>query len=196
MHEIPINTPPELMKLIETLLRNHPSGMREIELIHALNEEVPELISKDSLSDSLKLFRVHFVLFNALYQLRLNLIEQQSGLLEIGQITIVLYPWSSSESQQLTKHDTLQKYYLDYTNLRETDRQQIEEMLDGFWKKFLAQDGKEEALELLQLPAQSSKKQIRDQYRRLSMVHHPDRGGDTLKYQKINDAYSLLKQSF
>ncbi len=34
--------------------------------------------------------------------------------------------------------------------------------------------------------------EIKKAYRKLSSVHHPDKGGDTKKFQEINEAYSVL----
>jgi DnaJ-class molecular chaperone len=34
--------------------------------------------------------------------------------------------------------------------------------------------------------------ELKKAYRTLSLIHHPDRGGDTLKFQEINEAYETL----
>ena len=44
----------------------------------------------------------------------------------------------------------------------------------------------------LELPADSSKDDIKKSYRRLAMKYHPDRGGDTKKMQQIQEAYRIL----
>jgi len=41
----------------------------------------------------------------------------------------------------------------------------------------------------------ASDREIKEAYRKLSMKHHPDRGGDPQVFQKINDAYSILGNS-
>ena len=39
---------------------------------------------------------------------------------------------------------------------------------------------------------EASTEMIRKAYRRLAMDHHPDKGGDTTKFQKIQEAYAVL----
>lgn len=44
----------------------------------------------------------------------------------------------------------------------------------------------------LGLNKNASKQDIRKAYKKLSMRHHPDRGGDENQFKKINEAYSIL----
>jgi hypothetical protein len=37
---------------------------------------------------------------------------------------------------------------------------------------------------------------VKSQYRKLSMIHHPDKGGCTEKMQRINEAYTKLKSRY
>lgn len=46
--------------------------------------------------------------------------------------------------------------------------------------------------ETLGLDKTSSAEEIKKKYRRLSMKHHPDRGGNKATFQKINEAYQIL----
>ena len=50
----------------------------------------------------------------------------------------------------------------------------------------------QKALEILELPPFITKEDIRTQYRFLARKHHPDRGGDAAKMEKINEAYAIL----
>lgn len=45
------------------------------------------------------------------------------------------------------------------------------------------------AFEVLDLPPNSSLDAVKDKYRRLSMIHHPDRGGDAETFSRLNKAY-------
>ena len=38
----------------------------------------------------------------------------------------------------------------------------------------------------------ASEDEIKQAYRRMASKHHPDRGGDTQKFQEIEEAYSCL----
>ena len=49
--------------------------------------------------------------------------------------------------------------------------------------------------ETLGVSKDSSEIEIKKKYRELSMKHHPDRGGDTAKFQEINQAYETLSDS-
>ena len=49
--------------------------------------------------------------------------------------------------------------------------------------------------EILGVSKEASENEIKKSYRTLSMKHHPDRGGDTAKFQEINMAYETLSDS-
>jgi len=46
--------------------------------------------------------------------------------------------------------------------------------------------------EILQVPSDCSIEQIKTGYRKLAMIHHPDKGGDRAIFEKITAAYSIL----
>ena len=45
---------------------------------------------------------------------------------------------------------------------------------------------------LLGVNENSSQDEIKKAFRKLSLKHHPDRGGDAEEFKKINEAYSTL----
>ncbi len=51
---------------------------------------------------------------------------------------------------------------------------------------------RQKALNVLGLPVNVSKEQIKQRYRTLAKEHHPDRGGDREQMQRIIAAYQLL----
>lgn len=48
------------------------------------------------------------------------------------------------------------------------------------------------AYETLGVPKGASEEEIKKAYRRLAAKHHPDRGGDTAKFQEVQSAYDTL----
>jgi len=46
---------------------------------------------------------------------------------------------------------------------------------------------------ILGVPRNASDQDIRKAYKKQSMQHHPDRGGDEAKFKEVNEAYSTLK---
>jgi len=46
--------------------------------------------------------------------------------------------------------------------------------------------------DILQVPKNASFEQIKKQYRKLSLEHHPDRNGDSEMFKKVNEAYQQL----
>ena len=45
---------------------------------------------------------------------------------------------------------------------------------------------------VLGVPESSTQDDIKKAYRKLSLKHHPDRGGDAEQFKKINEAYKSL----
>ena len=46
---------------------------------------------------------------------------------------------------------------------------------------------------ILGVPKNASDQDIRKAYKKQSMQHHPDRGGNEEQFKKVNEAYSTLK---
>jgi curved DNA-binding protein CbpA len=46
--------------------------------------------------------------------------------------------------------------------------------------------------EVLGLTQSASAEEIKSAYRRLAIQHHPDKGGDVLKFKEINEAHAVL----
>ena len=64
--------------------------------------------------------------------------------------------------------------------------------MKSFWKRYLAQDQKQAALDALDLPPEADAKMIKDQYKRLAQKHHPDKGGCAEIFNKVREAKSIL----
>lgn len=177
-----------------SLLKESPEGFSEHALLKRLHQEGHINLEADSFHDLVKLFRMHFLLFHRLYLLRDELHAEGLGTLNIQALSIRLLPYTSRQ-QGLVTDDPLRRYYLDLQHLEHTSEPMLESMLAGFWSalKTPADDcAQQQALQLLELDASASDKQIKLAWRRLAMRHHPDRGGDDETIKQLNQAVSLL----
>ncbi|MDT4878750.1 DNA-J related protein [compost metagenome] len=102
-------------------------------------------------------------------------------------------------SAGLSEHDPLRDYYLDLSQLSDTDEQDVQELLTSFWKRMQGGEEKRAALELFEL---NDSQQVLDiglikhRYRQLVSQHHPDRGGSTERLQSINKAMEILERYY
>ena len=146
-------------------------------------------------SDSFELFRAHFVLFNALYSLRQHFMEDGGPYLEISALRIGFTGDANDVSSALSlESDTIANYYLDWKNLHDTTREDVEAMLDSFWEKFAGLDSRSDALDILGLDEGASQGDIKRRYRELAFKHHPDRGGDAEAFKKVASAMKTLQR--
>jgi len=106
------------------------------------------------------LFKTHFIVFHALYQLKRSWIEQGEGVLDIHTLNIKLNQESAhsdnnsahsdknsthgdnykdKESQDkvgaITEADALAEYYLDWGNFEKADRKSVDALLNAFWQR-------------------------------------------------------------
>jgi hypothetical protein len=173
------------------LLCANPAGLGEYEVLKALQAQECEGFPAVHLTESLPLFRMHFLLFHALYRLRDRLWEQQQGHLEISALNIRLQPYAPGQAG-LVEHDPLREYYLDIRHLHTTTETQVKSLLNQFWQKFHAGERRQAALQVLGLREPVSYPDIKRQYRSLAMLHHPDRGGDAEMFHAISEAMEVL----
>jgi len=176
---------------IKQELDAHPDGIAEYALIRALESRGFFEFLPPPPAEPHQLFRAHFLLFHALYELADRLGATQQGLLQIGPLCIRCLPWSEGEAS-LALPDPLRRYYLDWNNLDGTTEDDVSEMLDAFWRKLGRFDKREEALAELGLADPVDDETIKLAWRRLAMEHHPDRGGDKERLQTINAAVDCL----
>lgn len=180
-----------------SLLQAQPEPISEYDLIQQLREQsLFDIADGDLLSsDSLVMFRIHFTTYHALYRLRDRLRDEQQNDIELSPIGIGLTGYLQGETG-LVEHDPLYDYYMDLSNLEQTQTEDVDEMLERFWLRLDNSERRVEALKELQLEDPVDEEEIRKQYRRLAMKHHPDRGGDKEKLQRINAAMSVLLNSY
>lgn len=185
------------MSLLLEILQLHPEGLGEYALLQHLRGDARSGFASiksgnsDNSGNSEDLFRTHFLLFHFLYRLRDQLRAAQAGDMEIHTLSIRCHATPCATQQGLTSPDPLRSYYLDLSQL-DTTRADIDAMLGRFWTRFSRYDRRGEALSVLELSSDADAAAILQQYRRLAMQHHPDRGGDASKLQAIHAAMTIL----
>ncbi len=188
---------PEKNPLIVPILRilqSTAEPLDEHSLLKMLQEDghFPALAKQAQLA----LFQKHFLIMNALYHLQQQL-WQQGWLLEVSPLRIAIHLASENAGESLpgfNQDQALRDYYLDWQQLRATDEEGVNELLNGFWQRFVSEDQQYHSLQVLELPADADWAQIRSRYRQLAAEHHPDRGGEPQQFMAIREAYELLQR--
>jgi len=186
-----------LLVHVHEILREHPGGIREYDLMEALDKRCVEGFGRTAFADHLSMFQSHFLLFHCLYALRDRLHEQgRAGGLDIHCLSIRLMPYTEGRNGLPQRHDPLRDYYLDLNNMEKTDAAEVDRLMNDFWLRFIALDERQQALQRLGLNDPVEYGQIKSRYRRLVMEHHPDRGGDHEQLQSINAAMRTLERIY
>jgi DnaJ-domain-containing protein 1 len=186
--------PSFLLMPILRILKNNESSMSEHELITQLKPSLETLVDQ-SLPASLILFQSHFLVMNALYQLQQEIVEDNLYL-HISALEIYLSPMAEAENSSVINietDDALRSYYLDFSHFETTSHEDVEQLLNGFWKKYLTEDKKSEACSVLGLNINATKAEVQKAYRRLAGNCHPDKGGDGERFMAIREAYEILR---
>ena len=194
-----------LKDAIRLLLETSQTHYSEYELIRHLNEQGWSL-SLDP-SNSTVLFKTHFLVYHALYELQVEYWATEQRLLDITALNIGFVESKSCETSankdllngdeappSYESHQALRDYYLDLSHLEQATEESVNELLNQFWSYFVASDDKAEALAVLGLPATADVKALKQRYRTLAMEHHPDRGGEAEQFQRINWAFGVLQK--
>ena len=187
-----------LRPIVMAALRRYPPGLSEFDLICEIRKD-SDIFPESYLGDNLKLFRTHFLLFNSLYRLRGELVAKGRETLEIGPLNIRLRPFDGGPSTEALTDSAdmkLEEYYLDMENYEKTGLEEVRGMLDDFWRRYIAQGGRREALLELGLADDVGWTHIQKRYRELAALHHPDRGGSEEEFRKLTAAKDLLAQCF
>ncbi len=177
--------------LLFEALQGHPQGISEHALLKHLQTNEHAASLHCSFKDNHSLFRAHFLLFHTLYRLRDRLWADRAAHLEIDTLCLRLHPYSGGQSE-IGPHDALREYYLDLSNLEDTTRDDVDAMLQDFYSSLANTDRRAQALAALELTDPVSDREIKRQYRRLAMQHHPDRGGSKERLQVLNAAMRIL----
>ena len=183
----------QLQSLIYAVLQAHPDGLSEYELLGALAARGVDDFGSAPFANALSTFQTHFLLFHCLYALRERLRAESGVDLEIHCLKVQLRPADVGVATLPQLHDPLRGYYGDLANLVNTTADDVDVLLTDFWRRFAGYEQRDAALQVLGLEGAVTFDQIKTQYRRLVMAHHPDRGGDKAQLQAINDAMRQLK---
>jgi hypothetical protein len=181
---------------IFALIKASPFGLSEYDLIQRLQESNEAFLFEGE-SPNLVLFRKHFLVMNALFQLQAELFERGTYLC-ISPLDIRLAPVAESGLVSLPTGNAeapLREYYLDWKNFSQTSAD-VETMLLRFQERFLAIDERLDALRTLELPADAPWATVKQTYRRLAAQCHPDKGGDPARFRVIRRAYEILLRCY
>ncbi|GAA0853515.1 DNA-J related domain-containing protein [Aliiglaciecola litoralis] len=192
---------PELLEALEEIFVIQRQSLSEYNLIGLLQREPYWLLAPEALRESLALFQCHFVLFHHLYMLQDRCFARGLGVLTIHATGISLSESEHELSKQaLMQDDPMRAYYLDWTHFDNTQKQDVDKLIDSFWKSMdrfspVNDDDKRRALALFSLPESYDLKQLKAQYRNLQHQCHPDKGGTVQQSQELQMAFNLLKKA-
>ncbi len=174
------------------LLQQAAGSYKVHELMAALRQQgsLPQLAD----DEQLQLFRVNFLIMSALYQLQTEL-WQEGWWLVISTLDIRLEPLAKTPaaSHAFAIGENLRSYYLDWQVFWQTDRAEVEALLNRFWRAYDGEGHKAEALALFELNEGASQEAIRRRWRELALQHHPDRGGNAETFIRIRWAWQCLR---
>lgn len=198
-NEAPLNPliPAVLRVLRAGALQDGDQGLSEYELLKAL--EADGTVLAPAVADvDLHLFQRHFLLMNALYRLQDQLWRDERVWLTISPLRIAIERASAQAAAQVlgaAENTALRDYYLDWSEFEATDGAAVASLLDSFWQRLHAHDGRAAALTTLELCADANWGEVQRQYRRLAASTHPDRGGDGDRFLAVREAYEILRHA-
>lgn len=182
-------------------LEDAPGGVDEFSLIKLLAQRFPDTLFAlpGALRDPLLLFQTHFLLFHALYRLSDNLADEALEL-QVHALSIRLLPRvaDGQQSGRLREADPLRSYYLDWDQWLSTQGEDVERLLKGFRQgdPAVSRDQVDAALGTFELQEPVDARCIKQRYRELMSLHHPDRGGSTERVQDVNQALLILQRYY
>jgi len=180
--------------LIQAFLEEHPQGVKEHDFLRHLDEQGVFQALDTEVSSTLLLFQKHFLLFHVLYSINQQRVADKQGALQISPLLIKQLDYVEADTQ-IGEHEPLSAYYLELENLASTTDDNVNDLLDTFWVKYLKNEKRANALKVLGLNDPVTDTKIVQRYRKMVSVHHPDKGGDKDKIQEINEAYAALIRS-
>ncbi|WP_253649670.1 DNA-J related domain-containing protein [Vibrio sp. Y29_XK_CS5] len=179
------------------ILRKQPSNWKVHTLAHELSQK--GYIQQLDESPDKDLFKRNFLLMNALYQLQETLYPD--GWLQVEAMNIVLMSAIEASRHSVDTNDPLREYYLDWKNY-EADEGEVRRLLNDFWSRYQRYIGgnvsddldRSKALHLFELDADTTRTEIRRQWRKLALRWHPDReNGNADRFRVLCNAWNVLR---
>jgi hypothetical protein len=104
----------------------------------------------------------------------------------------------------IVKLDPLREYYLEWRNFSQTEKDDVQGLIDNFWhqiqglllKTAISSAEVTQAYEKLLLPQGTHLPLVKRQYHKLLHKVHPDKGGDKAQTQELEHSYRILKSVF
>ncbi|MEW6983119.1 DNA-J related domain-containing protein [Colwelliaceae bacterium 6471] len=190
-----------ILSELEQFLDCSPLSNEHQIIKHLQDKKIPPF-DGFSLAHTKDLFSAHFLCMHALYHLKQQYQHEQKFKLIIESVRIQRIPLEARISDNdespnaIETMDLLESYYLNAKHYFETQEDEINDLLKSFWQKYLAQNHKKAALDILQLPTHADANMIKAQYLRLAQKYHPDKGGCAEMFSKIRQAKMVLDKSF
>lgn len=184
---------PLIVPVLE-ILREADAAITEHQLIKRLEQD-DEHFAELAESQNLALFQKHFLIMNALYQLQQQLLDQ-NVYLHISPLAIYLQPGKAGSAQLLPEADSdehLRSYYINWHHFLHASETQVNKLLGQFWQLYSRQEMKDDAYQVLGLPVKAPWSEVQQNYRKLAAQHHPDKGGDAVRFIAIRQAYEILR---
>jgi hypothetical protein len=185
-----------LLAALRVLLLDNELEQSEYLLIKSLVAQ--GVIQPDYAMTSLSLFQTHFLMMNALYQLQREWFGE--GIyLHVSPLAVRREKCTFEESKiKAIELSGLSDFYLNWDNLEAATTETVDELIAKFWRSYSVHGiddvARKNALDVLGLSEPVEYTELKLQYRRLAMIHHPDRGGDDSQLQEINNAMSVLEK--
>ncbi len=182
------------------VLKKHPSGWK----VHTLATELRErqLLSCFDSNAEKDLFKLNFLIMNALFQLQETLYPDYFVRVEAMDIALLSIR-NKQSSFMIDTNSPLREYYTQWSNY-EAEQGEIRRLLDEFWTRYRDFVGSErlkvsnvtrsKALRVFELDDGASDLDIRRRWRKLALKWHPDRqSGNSEHFRLVCEAWHVLR---